>query len=183
MTADFQTDLAWSNAQSDAPWWEKVYRQAFPDFAGMHRVPSDGWAQRGGIDRIIVLSSGKTLSIDEKCSRKDWPAFCIEYWSSEEHKRPGWVAKDLACDFIAYAFAPSGRCYLLPFQTLRRAWRLNGREWVDSAKSGAPGYKDIRARNRGYTTVSVGVPIGDVLSAITDAILVRVEPDREVANG
>lgn len=47
---DFQESLDWSKSQSEAPWWEKIYRQAFPNFQSMTCVNQDGWAQRGGID-------------------------------------------------------------------------------------------------------------------------------------
>jgi hypothetical protein len=59
-----------------------------------------------------------------------WPDILLEQWSDEARRVPGWVQKPLACDFIAYAFAPSRRCYLLPVALLQRAWRLNGREWI-----------------------------------------------------
>ena len=130
MIHDFDKSLEMSQAQSDAPWWIDVYRKAFPDMAAAVNVRDDGWAQRGGIDRVITLNSGKTLTVDEKVRDKDYPDFCLEYWSSIQSKTPGWVAKDLACDFIAYAFIPSATCYLLPFQTLRRAWRENHKIWV-----------------------------------------------------
>ena len=58
---DFKSDLKWSHEQSDQPWWEEVYRAAFPDFVAMHDVRQDGWAQRGGIDRQIVLEDGTVL--------------------------------------------------------------------------------------------------------------------------
>ncbi len=80
---NFNSDLEYSHSQSDAPWWEEVYRQAFPNFAGMVCVRNDGWAQRGGIDRVITLTSGKTLTIDEKVRREVWPDILLERWSDE----------------------------------------------------------------------------------------------------
>jgi hypothetical protein len=35
----------------------------------------------------------------------DWPDILLEQWSDEERRKPGWVQKPLACDFVAYAFA------------------------------------------------------------------------------
>lgn len=165
---DFHHSLAKSAAQADHPVWESVYRRAFPSFAAMSNVRTDGWAQRGGIDRVVVLASGKTLTVDEKVRERDYGDVLLEYWSSVEHKTPGWVAKDLACDFIAYAVPPSNKCFLLPFQTLRRAWRENHRKWVQE-------YPRIEARNSGYTTVSVGVPTGVLFGALSDAMVVQWE--------
>jgi hypothetical protein len=162
-----------SRGFATAPWWEPVYREAFPSFEGMTYVNRDGSGQRDGIDRLIALTSGRTIAIDEKVRERDYPDFCLEYWSVKhkgagQRDKPGWVAKELRCDYIAYAFVPSGRCYLLPFHDLRRAWRRHHREWVDA-------YREIRADNHFYETVSVGVPIGVVLRAMSDASLIRFD--------
>jgi hypothetical protein len=162
---DFKVSLAKSSAQVDAWWWLDVYREAFPDLAVSTSVRNDGWAQRGGIDRVLTLNSGKTLTVDEKVRSSEYNDILLEYWSDEGRKIRGWVAKDLACDFIAYAFEQSGRCYLLPFQSLRRAWRKNGRVWVGS-------YRRVVAQNKGYVTVSVPVPTAILMDAIRDAMIV-----------
>ncbi len=163
---DFEESLAKSHAQADAPWWMDVYRSAFPNLASAVCVRNDGWAQRGGIDRVLTLQSGKTLTVDEKVRDEDWSDILLEYWSNEASQTPGWVAKDLACDFIAYAFIPSQTCYLLPFQTLRQAWRRNRKIWVRD-------YPKIEAKNQGYVTVSVAVPTGVLLNALGDAMNVQ----------
>lgn len=166
MIHDFAESLAKSQAQADAPWWINVYREAFPNLASAVNVRDDGWAQRGGIDRVLTLTSGKTLSVDEKVREEDWPDILLEYWSDFARRIPGWVAKDLACDFIAYAFVPSRTCHLLPFQTLRRAWRLNCKDWVRD-------FRRVEAHNNGYTTVSVAVPTPTLLRAFGDAVTVK----------
>lgn len=164
-THDFREQLAWSHAQEDQPWWESVYKQAFPGVQAIISVRNDGWAQRAGIDRLIVLKSSKTIKVDEKCRRKDYPDFALERWSDEARKIPGWIQKPLDCDFIAYAFVESGLCYLLPILLLQRAWREFGREW-------ARDYPEVRAQNKGYVTVSVAVPRAVVLDAIRERIVV-----------
>jgi len=171
---EFRRDLAWSHQQSDEPWWEQVYRAAFTDFAAMHDVRDDGWAQRGGIDRQVFLSDGTVLKIDEKARRTAYPDFFLEYWSDEARKVPGWVAKPLTCDFIAYAFVPTQTCYLLPFQILRAAWRDNRREWIAS-------YGSKKAKNPNHTTVGVAVPIPVVLEALSSALTVKWASDAEAA--
>lgn len=161
---DFAERLAFSHAQADLDMWPQVYANAFHNLTTMNDIRQDGWAQRGGIDRVLVLSSGKTLTVDEKVREKDYGDILLEYWSDERRRTPGWVAKDLACDFIAYAVLPTQKCYLLPFQTLRKAWRNNHREWVAN-------YKRIEAQNKGYVTVSVGVPIPVLMDALNDAMI------------
>jgi hypothetical protein len=165
-THDFAESLKRSNSYTNAPWWSDVYRRAFPGFASMVSVKDDGWAQRGGIDRVITLKSGKTLTVDEKVREKSWGDILLERWSDEARKVPGWVNKDLACDYIAYAFAPDRIAYLLPFQQLRRAWIDNGRDWIAR-------HKEIRADNGKYVTVSVAVPLPELLDKLREAMTIR----------
>jgi hypothetical protein len=160
----FKKSLAVSHSYADAPWWGEVYRDAFPGFASMVSIREDGWAQRGGIDRVVTLKSGKTLAIDEKVRDKDWPDILLERWSDEERRKPGWVQKDLACDYIAYAFVPSRTCYLMPFIQLRRAWIQNGREWCER-------YETKRAENGSYVTASIAVPKPVLFDALGGAMV------------
>jgi hypothetical protein len=165
---NFQESLADSHAYADAPWWEDVYRSAFPGVRSMVSVRDDGWAQRGGIDRLITLSCGRIIPVDEKIRKEDWPDILLERWSDEARRIAGWVQKPLACEFIAYALVPSHRCYLLPTLTLQRAWRLYGRAWCEQ-------YKPIRAQNNGYVTLSVAIPTDILLSCVSDAMCIKWE--------
>jgi hypothetical protein len=166
VTHDFMQSLAKSNAHADAPWWLEVYRLAFPSLLASVSVREDGWAQRGGVDRVLTLSSGRTISVDEKVREKDWPDILLERWSDEAKQKPGWIQKPLLCDYIAYAFIPSQRCYLFPTLLLQRAWRLSGRDWITA-------YGERRAQNRGYVTVSVPVPIPVLLAEIANSVVVE----------
>jgi len=166
MIHDFRESLAKSHAQADAPWWGEVYRKAFPGLQAMIDLRRDGWHQRAGIDRMLVLKSSKAVLIDEKVRSKDYDDILLERWSDEAKRKPGWVQKDLACDFIAYAFVPSQRCYLLPFLLLRKAWLEHGRSWCEI-------FPEKRAQNHGYVTVSVAVPIEILMGALERAMLVR----------
>lgn len=172
MLHDFRQSLAASHEQESADWWPEVYAKAFPGFHSMMSVRQDGWAQRGGIDRVITLKSGKTVTVDEKVRSKDWSDIALERWSDRARKTPGWVQKDLACDFIAYAFIPSQRCFLFPFLTLRKAWTIEGKRWCELAEEEAAGFRVVLAGNKGYTTESIAVPTEILLSAIRQAMVV-----------
>lgn len=163
---NFHASLRLSQEQESAPFWGDVYRKAFPNLQYHYSVRNDGWAQRGGIDRVICLQSGRTVNVDEKVRQKAWDDILLEYWSDKQRKIPGWVAKDLACDYIAYAFIPTETCYLIPFLELRRAWQANRVAWVKN-------YRKVEAANEGYTTVSVAVPIADLFNALNDAMTIR----------
>lgn len=163
---DFQSSLALSNSYSDAHWWLDIYRRAFPTLVSAVSVRDDGWAQRGGIDRVLTLACGRTYTVDEKIRTNEWPDILLEVWSDEARRLPGWVQKPLACDFIAYAFAPVRRCYLLPVAPLQRAWRQHGRAWTET-------YGRRHARNPGYLTASVPVPIPVLMREIMRAMVVQ----------
>jgi len=141
-----------------------LYRKAFPSLVSAVSVRNDGWAQRGGIDRVLTLACGRVYTVDEKVRSHDWPDILLEQWSDEERRAAGWVQKPLACDFIAYAFAPSRRCYILPVAPLQRAWRQNGRRWIER-------HGQRRARNVGYVSANVPVPVGELMAAMVRAML------------
>lgn len=164
--ANFAADLAFSHAQSDQPFWAEVYREAFPDMESMVNVRKDGWAQRGGIDRIITCASGRVWRIDEKVRREKWDDILLEVKSDIERDTPGWIVKDLACDFIAYAFLPTQECFLLPVQPLQRAWRQYGELWIRE-------YETKEAPNNGWRTLNCPVPISFLMEAIAEAMLIR----------
>jgi hypothetical protein len=161
---NFRDSLALSERYGD-DWWIPIYRRAFPSLVTAVAVQQDGWAQRGGIDRLLTLSCGRTFTVDEKIRTEDWPDVLLERWSDETRKLPGWVQKPLAADFIAYAHAPAATCVLLPVPALQRAWRQHGRQWAGL-------YGQRRANNGGYTTVSVPVPRGVLMQAIVEAMFV-----------
>ena len=89
----------------------------------------------------------------------------LERWSDEQRQKPGWIQKDLACDYIAYAFEQSQRCYMLPFLPLRELWLTKGKEWISE-------HKTVRAQNPGYTTASIAVPIDILLDSLRETMVV-----------
>lgn len=157
--------MAMSEKHGEASWWLDTYRRAFPRLQSAVSVREDGWAQRGGVDRVLTLSCGRTYTVDEKVRGEDWDDILLEQWSDEARRKPGWVQKPLACDFIAYGFAPSGVVYLLPVAPLQRAWRMHGREWIAS-------YGQRRALNPGYVSVGVPVPRQELMEAIVRALVI-----------
>lgn len=179
---DFQECLKSSHAASDLPFWEVCYRRAFPTMMAMHDHRQDGEHQRAGIDRSVILSNGKTIWIDEKVrwrnkeTGKVYGDIALEYLSDELRKSPGWVAKPLLCDYIAYAIAPLGKCYLLPVIALQGAWVENGEAWLKSKEC-----HKIRARNNGWTTLSLCIPVSILFPAIGKMLRVDFDPMEEAS--
>lgn len=83
-----------------------LYRQAFPTLVSAVSVRDDGWAQRGGIDRVLTLACGRTYTVDEKVRTNDWPDILLEEWSDEARRSPGWVLKPLALRLHCLCLCP-----------------------------------------------------------------------------
>jgi hypothetical protein len=172
---NFDDSLARSHAAENWSGWERIYRKAFPNFQTMASHRQDGWWQRHGIDRSIILTNSKVIKVDEKVRGKNartgkvYDDIALEWWSDERQKIPGWVCKGLMADYIAYAILPLGRCYLLPVIQLQAAWKKHKGEWFGI-------YPVRRSPNEGWTTVFLCVPVDVVLSAIGECLRVEFEP-------
>lgn len=171
---DFNDCLKKSHEASDMPFWKECYKKAFLDFDRMIDHREDMPKQSLGIDRTIVLKSGRKITVDEKVRGKNkktgriYNDIALEEWSKEEQVK-GWVEKSLHCEYIAYAIAPLGICYLLPVLQLQKAWLEHKNDWKCN-------YPKIIAPNQSYRTISWGVPADIVYKAIHDAMRVKFKP-------
>lgn len=166
----FAHSLALSQDSSRRPFWEQVYRDCFPGFLSMTTIEPDGIAQRAGIDRIVTLSTGKHIYIDEKYRNQPHEDICLEVWSDVERGVHGWLQKEVWSDFVAYAIPAFKRCYLLPTLQLQAAWRRRESEWRERADHKFNGFRWIRAENatngRTWTTESIAVPFELLFTAL-----------------
>lgn len=166
-THDFYERLQFSEEASAEPFWDAVYRKAFPGMVTHTPCPGDTQSQRLGIDRIILLSSGRILAIDEKKRERDYDDILLEYLSNDQTNAPGWIEKELQIDYLAYAFMPSQKVYLFPWDMLRRAWLHYKELWLQK-------YKIPPAKNNGYCTHSVAVPIEELRNAVKTAMIIQL---------
>lgn len=179
----FSESLARSQAFSDDPLWEDVYRQVFPDMVALVDHRGSGYWQALGIDRSIVLASSKQILVDEKVR---WPNpgtgevyedILLEYESDSERDRPGWVEKPLLADYIAYCISGLSRVYFLPVIPLQRAWRAHKEAWL-------AGYGIREARNeeggRAWTTKGCPVPVEVLFEALRESLSVEYIPSPPV---
>lgn len=166
MTHDFKERLNYSLEASDEIFWKEVYKKAFHTMTNLMTV-DDLNKQKLGIDRIIYLDNGKEIYIDEKKREEVWTDILLEYISVDYNNTPGWIEKDLAIDYLAYAFMPIQRVYLYPWDMLRRAWIHYGAEWLKK-------YKHIEAKNESYSTWSVAVPIKVLQKAVSLATIIQI---------
>lgn len=188
---DFADQLAYSHKQADEPYWQQVYGQAFPDMVSSVDLRQDGWHQKAGRDRAVVLSTGRTLYIDEKVRKEAYDDIAVEVWSvypRQGHRPwspvsgavPGWAAMPKDCDFLAYAFEPTRTCHLFPFFGLRAAWEKHGATWRTKAEQSEAGFRWILADNERYWSVSIAVPTPVLRSAINDALTITWQDDSDV---
>jgi len=173
---DFKESLAFSHSFEDHPIWSVVYKKAFPEMIDFISYKQDGFWQREGIDRGVILSNTKQIFIDEKVrgrnkkTGKVYEDIALEYLSDEGRNKPGWICKPLRADYIAYLIAPLGICHLLPVIQLQSAWVHNGDSWKSQVKY------HIRSENKGYTTVSVPVEPKILYKAIGQQLRVNFKP-------
>lgn len=179
----FDEQLKFSHSLADAPWWDEVYRTAFPDMVSSLDLRHDGWHQRAGRDRVITLSSGRQIFIDEKGRTEAWDDILVEVWSRypkagrEPYPQvrgavPGWAVEPKDCDFLAYALVPSRTCYLFPFLGIRAAWAKHGGMWRGKATCREGGFQWKAARNATYNTINITVPTRILHDCINDALTV-----------
>ncbi len=168
MENNFSNDLSFSHKIARLPFWEEVYKTAFPTMTGMQLIIEDGPAQRAGIDRILILESGEVVLIDEKVRKDKYDDFFLEYFSDARAQAPGWIMKNLSCDFIAYTFLPTMECYLLPFLELQEAWLAKRDEWF--GRYGYKPAKNFTCDNRAYETHGVPVPIVELMPFLPHAM-------------
>jgi hypothetical protein len=178
--------LEYSHSQADAPYWQEVYRLAFPDAVSTVDLRHDGWHQKAGRDRAVILSTGRSVFIDEKVRRETWDDIAIEVWSvypkagsrpwpPRDGAIPGWGAKPLDCDYLAYAFESSQTCHLFPFLGVRAAWEKHGAMWRQKATLKEDGFRWIEADNDRWWSVSIAVPIVTLRQCIEDSLTVTWE--------
>jgi len=163
---DFRERNQWSLSASDEPFWAAVYNKAFPGL--LHtELNTDIDRQKQGIDRVLYLANGNVLYVDEKKRERVYSDILLEYVSVDSTGAPGWIEKDLAIDYLAYAFIPSKLCYLFPWPMLRRAWLQFRDAWKQA-------YVPVRAQNRNYVTWSLPVPISVLQRAVSTAAVIDV---------
>jgi hypothetical protein len=170
----FLDDLAYSLESRDEHFWDTAYRTAFPNMRAWELV-DDLEEQRRGIDRRLLLENGTTLLIDEKKRRGTWQDILLEYISSDTPFRSGWIEKDNAIDFVAYAFMDTHKVYFFSWQFLRRAWELRKDVWLGWGKDRRNGFSIVSSKNKTYTTHSLAIPIKSLYAAVTTAMEVEVK--------
>lgn len=166
---DFNECYEMAESGKCEPFWEEVYKRAFPNMTNQMRgKQSTCLSQQNGVDRIIFLENNKTINIDEKVRKETWNDIALEYISNDKKNTPGWMEKELFIDYLAYAFLPIKTAYLFDWRMLKRAWVFYKESWIKK-------YHKVKALNKTYTTISVAVPIEDLRNACSIAAIIRLD--------
>jgi hypothetical protein len=132
---------------------ERVLSRYFCDIAGVLHVPAENSpAQRLGIDILIMLRSGRTLTLDYKTRRGTFTDIMLYYENIEADGRrtPGLITDDsLQMDYLLFYFPDTGRSELLDFGFLRQLWRLHSGEWLERAAAGESGFLHRESESSG----------------------------------
>lgn len=167
---DFQASKAFSNDARLQALADHLLRQMHGEQAYIQRMNHDGGyraAQHLGRDLSVHLPNGEQVFYDEKYDNYDNDRIVLEYLSSEEERKPGWIESSLSIHALLYVKVKRRQGYIWPWAALQRAWRIRREAWVANAKGGKEGYVISRCRNiQGFTTVSVCVPVHMVELAI-----------------
>ena len=114
------------------------------------------------------MANSKQVLIDEKVRGRNsngtvYSDIALEFISDVARRTPGWVVKPLLADYIAYAIAPLGKCYLLPVLQLQEVWRMKGEAWKLQY-----GVREAHNRNNGnrWTTLFTPVPVNPLFGSI-----------------
>lgn len=120
--------------------------------------------QKLGVDKIITLTNGRRLSLDEKIRKTDYQDILLEKYSNSELKVAGWINDHKITDFISYVIISSRIYYLISYPLLRSTWNRKKDDWEKM-------FGTKTAQNQGYSTVSIPVPFKELFSEINSPIV------------
>lgn len=163
--ANFKQDLKFSSNHD--VFWATAYSMMFDNYSYMSDTITNFAAQREGIDRVVYLTTGDVIGIEEKLQRRVWDTLLLEYISNDTKDiHDGWIEKNLKSDYLAYGFLPNTVCFV-PMSDLKKLYNKNKDLWLRK-------YNNICARNKYYNTYSIAVPIDDVVNYIPSTRLITL---------
>lgn len=119
---------------------------------------TDPEKQSLGIDRYFGI-----LKIEYKTRETYYPDILFEIISNSNTGSLGWAEKHLCCDFFVYTFYAAGIVYIFYYKSLKDTWEKNKHIWILQ-------HRRVTANNSNYNTISVAVPIVDVLQDTVHSI-------------
>jgi len=124
-----------------------------------------------GVDKLIYLPNRKLpIRVEEKYRSRWYGDILLEYISNDTTGRLGWIEKSLLCDYIFYAINnPITKVFWFNWEQLKTLWELNKAKWIVYGEQNIHGFNKIVAKNVGYNTISVAVPVQTLLNNIKNS--------------
>ena len=135
---------------------------------------TDSSLDKQGVDYIVTLKDGSTVTIDAKTRKpgagRYWhgePELCLERYSVVEEKKVGWLFKNSPVhpDYILYTFDKSDtdKFYIFPYVLLRKAAYVNWKLWERRYGIRRQG----NTSHGGYNSDAIFVPAGVLVRAVS----------------
>lgn len=135
------------------------------EFIELQDVP-DGVSQtqRKGIDCFVLLAGGKITTVEVKVDFSDRHTIYVETLSSVEDNKLGWaVDPNKTNEWYLYMKPNLNEAFMVSKWAFDRMLRHHLQAWRDWAQDGKDPYKVIYAKNPGYRTECLVVPITTIL--------------------
>lgn len=164
----FLDDHAREQLTAAHPGWVHVWGAALD--VDRCEIVRDVAKQRLGCDHALFKGDRFVAHGELKIRDKDYGDFALEIVSNDQARppTPGWIEKQLECDWFLYCIRPTRSAWLFRYRDLRRAWVDNRAAWLAEF----PVLPTRRDRNEGYRTWNVMVPRQVVIDASDGARLI-----------
>lgn len=155
---NFHKQLKYSESAEGLTLVSGTINTLYPDHILIEEV-SDLNYQSKGLDRLIYFDNGEVIGVEHKIRETTYNDILFEFISNDNTNTKGWMEKDLICDYFIYGWNPLHETYTFYWPELKKVWNENKKKWLDK-------HRRIIAKNYGYNTHSVVVPIGEVIDKL-----------------
>lgn len=151
--SQYEKNLSESLERSDHPCWQYFYDQLFGENTQITFL-DDPSSQMAGIDREILSGNenrhtAKEIYRNVYYSEYGDVALEIARILPQETPQPGWILRNIDCDFLLYVFWFLSKqvCYAMRVQELHDLYNQSYSEWWESATEKRDGFEWLFARN------------------------------------
>jgi hypothetical protein len=158
---DYKQCLKESQDPGVGKWLEReVYTKLFPG-CRTEAAYHDLEVQKRGADRRLFRGDSVHL-LEEKIRSSYWKDLLVEYLSSDTSGTDGWACKPSDALYHISVCPSEGKGLMVRWPPVAEAVAEHLHGWVSLGRSKSNGFSIIHARNAGYTTHSVGVPLHEL---------------------
>jgi len=152
MTNNFKEQLKASDSPEVT---QLVWRALRSVFGASEMIPEGNLTEQfKGIDRYY-----KGFKIEHKMRTIYYPDILFEIVSNDNTNTLGWAEKKLDCDVFVYGWLPINTVYVFEYKDFKKTWEMNKKVWISK-------YNRKVAKNDTYNTISIPVPITELLNKI-----------------